>query len=177
MRQMKILAIPGSLRQQSSNHTVIDVAMAYLADKAECTVYDGLGALPPFDDSSGPAAEVARLRRLIGEADGVLIVTPEYAFGVPGILKNLLDWTVSSGELVGKPVAVITAATGGDKAHASLLLTLSALSARVADDAWLLIPFIKARMKEGVVVDEATVADIRGVAGALLRTTRQAMGQ
>jgi NAD(P)H-dependent FMN reductase len=65
-------------------------------------------------------------------ADGVLICTPEYAFGIPGVLKNALDWTVSSGELNEKPVAAISASplyTGGEKALASLRLTLSALGA------------------------------------------------
>jgi NAD(P)H-dependent FMN reductase len=64
--------------------------------------------------------KVFELRNRLNNAHGVLICAPEYAFGVPGILKNLLDWTVGSGEFVNKPLAVITAATRGDKAHASL---------------------------------------------------------
>ena len=86
--------------------------------------YEGLGGIPPFaatpDDNDSPKT-VVELRTMIKEADGVLICTPEYAFGVPGVLKNALDWTVSSGDLTNKPVALITASTGGDKAHASLL--------------------------------------------------------
>ncbi len=127
-RLPNILAISGSLRPNSSNNKVIDTATAMLAGKANVTLYDGLGKLPHFDDSKEEYAEVARWRQLLRQADGVLICSPEYAFGVPGSLKNALDWTVSSGELVYKPLALITAATGGDKAHAALLNTFRALS-------------------------------------------------
>jgi len=90
-------------------------------------IYGGLDDLPHFSpdrDGDDPPRSVGRLRELLRTADGVLIGTPEYAFGVPGALKNALDWTVSSGEFDGKPVAAISASplyTGGAKAHASLL--------------------------------------------------------
>ncbi len=81
----------------------------------------------PDLDGDDPPASVHSLRRLLQAADGVLISTPEYAFGIPGTLNNALDWTVSSGEFSGKLVATMSASplwTGRDKAHASLLLTL-----------------------------------------------------
>ena len=83
---------------------------------------------PDLDGEDAPTP-VVHLRTLLGGSDGVLICTPEYAFGMPGSLKNALDWTVSSGDLNEKPVAAISASplhSGGDKAHASLLLTLTA---------------------------------------------------
>lgn len=80
------------------------------------------------------------MRDLIKNASGIIICTPEYAFGVPGQLKNMLDWMVSSGSLVDKPVALVTASSVGSHAHAALLLTLGALSAKVIDGATLLIP-------------------------------------
>ena len=100
-----------------------------LAGKANVILYDGLGNLPHFDDSKHPPETVTAFRTLLQVCDGVLICSPEYAFGVPGSLKNALDWTVSSGEFVHKPLALITAATGGDKAHAALLDTLCACAA------------------------------------------------
>ena len=109
MRQsMKIVAITGSLRTASSN-TALLCAMSQLAPPdVEIVLYEELGTLPHFNpdlDEDVPPESVARLRALLQAAAGVLISSPEYAHGVPGSLKNLLDWLVSAGELVGKPVA------------------------------------------------------------------------
>ncbi len=133
--------------------------------------YKSLASLPHFDDSNVIPNAVTEFRTAINSADGVLICTPEYAFGVPGALKNALDWTVSSAELVNKPVALITAATGGQHAHASLLLTLSALSANVSKDATLLISFIRAKLDQhGNVKDAETVEGLRRVLASLMNT-------
>jgi len=166
-----IVAISGSLRANSSNNAVINAAAELVYGEVDFIIYEGLGSLPPFDDSKQPANEVTEFRNLLRLADGILICSPEYAFGVPGILKNALDWTVSTGEFVSKPVAVITAATGGDKAHASLLLTLSALSARVTEQGTLLIPFVRSKLNEnGEVKDPATKQSIKQVMEALVNT-------
>jgi len=142
----KILAISGSLRTNSSTHFIIEAVRKYIPDTFTVIRYNGLASLPQFNDADEPNDSVKDLRRQLAEADGVIICSPEYAFGVPGALKNALDWTVSSGEFVDKPVAVITAATSGEHAHASLLLTLSALSANIAEDAKVLIPFVRAKL-------------------------------
>jgi chromate reductase len=85
-------------------------------------------------------------------------------------LKNALDWTVSSGDLVNKPVALITAASGGKNAHASLLLTLSALSASVSEEATLIIPFIRAKLNErGEFKDETTLVRVKEVISSFVR--------
>ena len=85
---------------------------------------DGEGAVPP------PA--VKEFRALLGAADGVLISCPEYAHGIPGALKNALDWIVSSGELEGKPIVLIVASpSGGQWAQASLTPTLEVMGARL----------------------------------------------
>jgi chromate reductase len=131
---MKIIAICGSLRAQSSNLALLRAA-AKIA--AEVQIYDGLGKLPHFnpdDDAEGatlPAA-VAELRAMLEDADGILISSPEYAHGVPGALKNALDWLVSDGALVDKPVAVINASpVGGEFARDSLVETLRTMNWRV----------------------------------------------
>ena len=173
MSVINILAISGSLRPNSSNNAVINTAADLVYGPVNFIIYEGLGNLPHFNDSKDPAPEVIEFRNLLKDADGVLICSPEYAFGVPGVLKNALDWTVSSGEFVNKPVALITAATGGDKAHASLLLTLSALSAQVPDDHKLLISFVRAKLNEnGEVKDPATIQSIKSVMEALISTIR-----
>lgn len=93
-----------------------------------------------------------------------MICTPEYAFGVPGQLKNMLDWMVSSSLLVDKPMALITASSVGTHAHAAILLTLGALSAKVIDGATLLIPFIRSKIDgEGNITDEEAEKALREV--------------
>ncbi len=164
-----IVAISGSLRSNSSNNTVIQLAAELLKEKAEVIIYNGLGQLPHFDDSKEPNEAVTAFRKILKESDGVLICSPEYAFGVPGSLKNALDWTVSSGELVYKPLALITAATGGDKAHAALLNTFTALSTNVTEDTSLLISYIRSKMNaEGMIIDTTTIVSIKNVTNALL---------
>jgi chromate reductase len=163
-----ILAISGSLRPNSSNNAVIDAAIELVGGNATFIKYEGLGTLPHFNDSKEPAETVVDLREQIKQADGVFICSPEYAFGVPGSLKNALDWTVSSGELVCKPLALITAATGGDKAHAALLHTFTALSCNIPEDGKLLIPFIRSKMTDGKVTDADTLVAIGKTMSALI---------
>ena len=168
-KKITVLAISGSLRANSSNNAVIAHAAGLVHEKVNFVIYEGLGSLPHFDDSKEPQPEVDEFRRLIREADGVLICSPEYAFGVPGSLKNAIDWTVSSGEFAGKPVALITAATGGDKAHAALLLTLTALSSHITEETTLLLPYIRAKMDENNrIKDPATIQAIGTVMDAFI---------
>ena len=131
---MKIIAICGSLRAQSSNLALLRAASNLGID---VQLYEGLGSLPHFnpdDDIEGatPPPTVAELRTLLADADGILISSPEYAHGVPGSLKNALDWLVSDGALVDKPVALINASPiGGEFARASLVETLRTMNWRV----------------------------------------------
>lgn len=99
-------------------------------------LYSDLDALPHFSperDSDKAPEAVEKLRKLVKNADGIIFCTPEYAFNLPGVLKNALDWCVSSGELNEKPVLVLSASplnTGGEKALASLQMTLTALGTK-----------------------------------------------
>ena len=109
----------------------------------------------------------------MASADGVFICTPEYAYGIPGSLKNALDWLVFSGELWRKPAAVISAspsARGGQHAHAALVLTLSALEAQVIEAASLQIPFVTTTLNaDKEVSDPATLAALRASLAALVQ--------
>jgi len=130
---MRIVAISGSLRAKSSNTALLHSAARVAPPEMEIVFYDGLGTLPHFNpdldlEGSVPPPAVAELRALLTGADAVLLSSPEYAYGVPGSLKNLLDWLVSCGDLVGKPVLLINAASGGGAtAQASLVQTLTAM--------------------------------------------------
>ena len=161
----KIVAFSGSLRSGSSNHAILQFLKRLSPPGLEFIIYDGLAQLPHFDpglDGDEPPAAVVELRKLITEADAVIICTPEYAYGVPGSLKNALDWTVSGGSLVDKPLSLITASTGGENAHAALLLILGALSANLIKDATLLISFIRSKMDaDGNITDQATAEKLR----------------
>ena len=91
-------------------------------------------------------------------------------------MKNALDWTVSSSTAFpDKPVALITAATGGDKAHAAFLLTLKAISSKIPEGATLLLSFIRAKLNEkNEVKDRTTLDSIKGVINSLIEEIEQA---
>jgi len=167
-----IFAISGSLRAGSSNHNILRYLQSLIPPDTGLFIYNDLGAIAPFDpglDNDVPPASVAGLRTNINNADAVIICTPEYAFGVPGQLKNALDWLVSSGTLVDKPTVLITASSSGEYAHPALLRTLGALSARIVEEACLLVPFIRSKMDtEGNVKDEGLRKDLERSLEALL---------
>ena len=150
-KRIKLTGISGSLRENSSNTNILKQMALMMPDEIELFIYNGIGELPHFSpelDIEMPPAPVEKFRKQLTDSDGIIICTPEYAFGVPGSLKNALDWTVSSGEFVNKPLALITASLSGEKAHASLLDTLTALSASIAEERILLIPFIRSKLDE-----------------------------
>ncbi|GHO50391.1 NADPH-dependent FMN reductase [Ktedonospora formicarum] len=171
---MRILAISGSLRISSTNTSLVRAATTLAPENMHIMIYTELGTLPPFSpelDGDDAPASVKELRAQIQSSDGVLICTPEYAYGMPGSLKNALDWTVSSGDLHGKPLVAISASPGGgERALASLLLTLQALNAKVAEGGTLSIFNARAKVDaHGNVADEATVKDLKAILEALAR--------
>jgi len=163
----RILAISGSLRAGSTNHQILKHLGNLVTAGVSYHIYDGLALIPPFDpgnDDDYPPEPVFELRELLKEVDGVIICTPEYAFGVPGQLKNMLDWTVSSGSFSEMPVALITASLGGETAHAAMLLILGALNAQVAEGARLNISFIRSKMDgDGNITDQDTAQSLNVV--------------
>jgi chromate reductase len=139
---VKVLAVSGSLRRGSSNTALVEAATRLARPIADVAFYRELADLPPFvpDFDPEPPAIVTRWRQLLQECDAVLISSPEYAHGVPGVLKNALDWIVGSGELVDKPIALFNASPRATYAWASLVETLTVMSARVVRDASITIP-------------------------------------
>ena len=163
---MRIVAISGSLRSASSNGALLRAAASVAPPDVEVIVFDDVGQLPHFNpdlDGDAPPPAVAAFRRLLGAADAIIISTPEYAHGVPGAFKNALDWIVSSGELMRKPVALINASpSGGEYAQAALGHTLAVMEARVLPEASLLAPFARGRIDaEGRVTDPDMLTSLR----------------
>jgi chromate reductase len=115
---MRVLGISGSLRRDSHNGALLRTAAERLPGGAELIEFDRLAEIPAYDEDIDvePAPEVvAELRAAIGEADAVLIATPEYNHSIPGALKNALDWAsrpAGKSALNGTPAAVIGASTG-----------------------------------------------------------------
>jgi chromate reductase len=173
---IRILAISGSLRADSSNTTILKTIVNLAPAFIQVDIFNGLAELPFFSpelDNENSSTSVTALRKLIAEADGVIISTPEYAFGVPGVLKNALDWLVSSGELNEKPVFSISASplnSGGEKALASLLLTLIALG--TVEVGRLSIPNIKNKINANKeIADEDTLKALKGIFDLLVSST------
>jgi NAD(P)H-dependent FMN reductase len=171
---MRVVAISGSLRSKSTNASLLRAAAAVAPAGMEVVTFNGVGELPHFnpdDDLEGAGAPptVAAWRALLGGAQGVIISSPEYAHGVPGSLKNALDWIVSSYEMSGKPVVLINASSkGGEKVHALLANTLQMMEARVLEEASIMTPFARQALDaEGNVVDEAFLARLRSSMEAL----------
>jgi len=142
---MRLLAISGSLRAASSNTAVLLAAAKLAPPGVTIEVYDRLGELPHFNpdfDNERLPAIVAEFRALIGAVDGIMISSPEYARGVPGTLKNALDWLVGSFEFPHKFVALINVSPRATHAHASLTTTLETMSARLVAEASVTLPLL-----------------------------------
>lgn len=112
LEQPNLLCLPGSTRRNSGNAALLRAFSKANADLVQTHVYERLGDLPIFNpDLEGAAtpAIVTELKTLVGRADGLVIACPEYAHGIPGGFKNLLDWLVSGEELPDKPVMLLHA--------------------------------------------------------------------
>ncbi|SEB23632.1 NADPH-dependent FMN reductase [Variovorax sp. YR216] len=112
----RVIGISGSLRKDSFNTMALKLAASKLPAHVEMDILDWR-SVPPFDAdllAEGFPSGVASIRNRIAGADGILIVTPEYNFSVPGMLKNLLDWVSRGADqpLARKPVAILSASAG-----------------------------------------------------------------
>jgi chromate reductase, NAD(P)H dehydrogenase (quinone) len=175
---MLILAISGSLRRQSSNTAALQAAIRLAPPTLRIELYAGLGELPFFNpdldiEDAPPAVQAFRQR--IGAADGLLISSPEYARGIAGVLKNALDWLVSSLEFPDKPVAIINASQRATHADAALRLTLQTMSARLVGNSSFVLPLQGRNLDaEGIIADTALAAIVRAALGELAGLARSA---
>jgi chromate reductase len=179
---MRILGISGSLRDASYNTKLLRVAGRLLPDDVEFVVWDGLKAVPPYDedDDRDPAPEGAqRFRDAIAGADALLFATPEYNSSVPGQLKNAIDWASrprGAAVLFGKPVAVIGASTGsfgGVWAQAELKKILRTAGARVVEGE-VTVPRAHVRLEEdGRLLDDELAERTAALVDSLVGEVRQ----
>lgn len=158
----KVLAICGSTRTQSANLTIIQYLAKVLSNEIEFEIYKDLSALPHFNpdlDKNEAPSIVEELRDKIRKADGVLICTPEYVFSLPGALKNVIEWCVSTTIFSEKPVALITASASGAIAHESLQLVMKTIYADVRKETQLLIQGAKGKVANDGEISDNTVAE------------------
>jgi NAD(P)H-dependent FMN reductase len=172
------LTISGSLRAGSSNTAALEAIALLAPPPVTVRRYDELDRLPAFnpDLESGDLPDsVARLRVLIGEADAIVISSPEYARGMAGALKNMLDWLVGALEFPGKPVALITTSQRAEYAPEQLRLVLTTMSARIVEPACVTLPLLGKTLTAGeIAADSILSRQLGGVVEALLSESGRA---
>lgn len=168
----RITAISGSLRAISSNTALLRAASGLASEKVKIMLYEDLAELPHFnpDLEGAEPLSVTDFRTLLRSSDAVLISSPEYAHGVPGALRNALDWLVSGGELVGKPVALINTSPRSTHAQQQLAEILATMAARVIPEASVAVPLAGRRLDEAGMIADAEVSNaLRASLDALRR--------
>jgi NAD(P)H-dependent FMN reductase len=170
---VRVFAISGSLRARSTNTEVLHALRLVAPPEVTVIVCAELGTLPHFNpdlDGEGmePPPAVRAFRDRVGAADALVLCSPEYAHGVPGVLKNALDWLVSAPEIVHKPIGLFNASPRATHAYASLEETLRTMSTRLVAGASVALPL------DGRRLDAAAIA-ADPVLSALLRRALEAL--
>nr|PZN73975.1 MAG: NADPH-dependent FMN reductase [Bacillota bacterium] len=172
-----VVALVGSLRAESYNKQLARTLAERYRNRMEIELLD-IGLLPHFDQDleQDPPPEVAEFKRRIKEADGVIIVTPEYNWSIPGVLKNALDWASRVDRVfIGKPVLILGATPGllgtvRAQMHLREILASPGLQARVLPPGGneVLINQAPQKFADGRLVDEATLTFLDGVVDKFL---------
>ena len=177
---MRILGIVGSLREGSYNRSLLRAARELLPAGVELVEHD-IAALPFYDgdvEAAGDPETVVRFKQAIRDSDALLIATPEYNRGVPGVLKNAIDWASRpplGSPLTGKPVAIMGASTGRGgtaRAQEQLRAALEFSRATVVEQPEVLVPEAFMRFDEhGELVDGGIRAELAELIDTLVRAT------
>jgi len=156
----QVLFIPGSLRQASSSRAMVRALVRRLEPDVACRVADP-GLLPHYNADLGHDTAVESFLAEVAAADGVVFVTPEYNYSVPGVLKNAIDWAsrpAYNSVFKDKPcfiVSVSGGALGGVRAQAHLKYILNGMLARPFACQEVVIPQANAKIANGHLADEA----------------------
>ncbi|PIK16397.1 NADPH-dependent FMN reductase [Halobacteriovorax sp. JY17] len=150
-KQVEVVALNGSVRRNSSNGLLLKA----LNDLVELSIYESLDLLPHFNPDIDEPEVVIDFKDKVSAASYLLIVTPEYAHGVPGVLKNALDWLVSDERLPGKKVIVFVCSAGsGEYAMSSLLEVLKTMSLSVSLDKCFQVNAIRSKFMGNRLIDK-----------------------
>lgn len=163
----KVFAICGSTRSTSANLQILHYLKQLSQKELEFEIYTDLDKLPHFNpdlDKDIAPKIVEEFRNRIEKSDGVLICTPEYVFSLPGSLKNVIEWCVSTTVFSEKPVAIITASAHGAKAHESLQLIMKTIYSTLQTDTQLLIQGAKGKINNrGEITDVTTEQQLKNL--------------
>lgn len=156
----QVLFIPGSLRQASSSRATVRALVKCLEPEITCRVADP-GLLPHYNADVGNDPAVQEFIAEVAAADGVVFVTPEYNYSIPGVLKNAIDWAsrpAYNSVFKDKPcfiVSVSGGALGGVRAQAHLKYVLNGMLARPFACQEIVIPHANAKIADGHLADKA----------------------
>ncbi len=180
-KKIQILGFAGSLRKQSYNRAILAAALEMVPGDATLEVFD-LEGIPPFnqDLELQPPEKVKEFKAKIRAADAILIVTPEYNYSIPGVLKNAIDWAsrpYGDNALDGKPVAVMGASpgmTGTARAQYHLRQTFVFLNMYPMNRPEVMVPSANEKIDEnGKVKDEKTRKKIKELLESLVIWTKR----
>ena len=180
MTTPKIVGISGSLRKDSFSTAILRTVEKLLADQANFELCL-LGDLPLYnqdEDTETPPSAVTDFRDRLDQADGLVIATPEYNYGMSGVLKNALDWAsrpYGKSKLTGRPVLTLSSSpafTGGVRAQSQLNETLLSNSALLVLRPQIVIGLVMDKIENGELVDEQSLEFLTGGLEDLLRDVR-----
>ena len=158
---IKIFAITGSTRKNSSNYKILKYISENIKTDFEVEIFEDLDELPHFNpdlDTENAPEKIISFRNKIAQADGIIICTPEYVFSLPGSLKNALEWCVSTTIFSKKKVGLITASASGEMGHDQLILIMKTLEAQFEDENLLLIQGVRGKInEEGKIINNETL--------------------
>ena len=155
----RLLIVPGSIREASASKATGRAIVKMIGDAANCVTAD-IGALPLYNADVTDNPEVAAFIKSVEDADGVVFVTPEYNYSIPGVLKNAIDWAsrpAFQSVFKGKPCFVMSisgGAMGGVRAQGHLKYSLNGMLARVHVGREIVVTFANKKVEDGVLVDE-----------------------
>ncbi|MFC7847988.1 NAD(P)H-dependent oxidoreductase [Arthrobacter sp. NPDC057388] len=178
MSKSTVLALVGSLRADSHNRKLAEAIQLNAPESIDIVIHESLGNIPFYNEDIDVEGQVpaaaAALREAAGQADALLLVTPEHNGTMPASLKNAIDWLsrpFGAGALAGKPTAVVGTAFGqfgGVWAQDEARKAVGIAGARVLEDAKLAVPGSMVRFAETHPKDDAEVVEqIKGLFDAL----------
>lgn len=173
MSKLNILGISGSTKSKSTALSILNFLSQEYSQEIDLQIYTKLSQLPHFNPELEEQLpnSVLELRQIIQDVDGIIFCTPEYVFSLPGSLKNLLEWNVSTVLFSNKPVAMIVAAASGKKAFESLELILTTIESTLPDESKLLIQGAKGKLnKDGEIEDDQTIKELHILMRSLIHT-------
>ncbi len=177
---VRLLGLSGSIRRESYCMTVLQTLRSALGAKAELAIFP-LNDIPlynPDEDGERAAPAVRSLREEIARSDGLIVISPEYNYGMSGVLKNALDWAsrpAMQSPARDKPTLIMTASpayTGGARAHAQMRETLASMLARVIARPQVVVASVHEKIRDGRLVDQVTLRFALAAVDDLLREIR-----